>query len=705
MKVKLKDGKTLGLVSAPLGKGGEGNVHNVVQGQGAMSNLVAKLYKPEKCTSHQEQKIDFLINNAPNCESNGHTYLIWPNNSISQKGEFAGFLMPKASGVELEKLCLSKLDETLGHEWQRFAHGSTEAIRLRLSLCRNLSHAVASVHHKGCYVLVDMKPVNIFVNDKAMISIIDLDSVQVTERGHLLFANKAFTPEYTPPESVNQDKIRKSSWDDFTLAVIFYRLLTGIHPFSGSYNIPNLTEVSAAINAGLYPHGPKSSSFRVVPPLHQRLNQYPDSVAKLFYKCFVDGIHNPDQRPSAEEWFVTLNDILNAPPAIRSFDSSTDTVTDLSPIRLRWEIDNAVSIHILGVGDVTSLAEKEVTVKQNTTFILQAISFSGKKVEKSIVVRVDKRPPEIKFFKASNLVIAVGDSVDFRWELARAATITLTPGTGNLSAIGAVTQKPSTSTRYKLTAVSCFGVESSQHVDVTVYPIPEIQEFTLSHHKVKPRQSVTISWRCMHYQRIELLEGTSMIDVTGANNHKVNPTSNTEYTLKVTGHAGLRDKVATVKVEVLHDVKIHALSASRIATIQTVPTELRWQVKNAKKLVLEPGGLDVSGTSGIEVFPSTSTTYELIASHELHETRRSIRIDVKPLPRIENLRIPQPPNLQLKPPCKVWPLLPELLSGVAETAETDKILRSQVLPGESPLTGSISRLLYQFRKIMNKTSK
>ena len=215
MNITVKDGRPVRLSVKPIGRGGEGVVHSVQQGAGSGSR-VAKLYKPEKRTDKLEEKIDFLIKYPPaTTDSSGRAYLIWPTATLYEDGDFAGLVMPRAEGVELETLCLGKLDSSLGATWQRFAHGTAEARRFRLSICRNLCHAVAALQRKKCYVLGDMKPVNVFVNEQGMVSIIDLDSVQVTERGHLLYSGKLCTPEYTPPEVLRQNKIRQLSWDIF----------------------------------------------------------------------------------------------------------------------------------------------------------------------------------------------------------------------------------------------------------------------------------------------------------------------------------------------------------------------------------------------------------------------------------------------------------------------------------------------------------
>jgi serine/threonine protein kinase len=702
MKVTLKNGSTLNLVSDPLGKGGEGNVYQVEKGQGLRSSFVAKIYRAEKRTQEQEKKINFLIAHPPVCESNGHTYLIWPKEAVYENGEFAGFLMAKASGIELEKLCLPVLDKNLGPEWQRFRHDSKDALKLRLSICRNLSNAVAAVQHKLCYVLVDMKPVNIFVDARAMVSMIDLDSVQVSERGHLLYSNNVFTAEYTPAEISGNELIKKQSLDNFTLGVIIYRLLTGIHPFTGSYKDIKLNQVADGIKAGLYAHGPKRTSFKVIPQLHKRLHLYPAAVNKLFSRCFDDGFTDPEKRPTATEWFVTLNELLTAPPVISSFDSSHTFVTDLTPVRLKWNVQNAVSAFIQGVGDVTGLTEIDLQVRQDTTFVLRAVSDSGKQTEQSVSVRVDKTPPEISVFEISRAVISAGDSVTLKWKVQRGETILANAAKGKVLPTDSITVKPASSTRYSLKAISCFGIESSRYIDVTVHPLPAIHEFNTSHSRVKPGKPVKLSWRSANCSQIVLSDGNTNEDVTGKSYIQIKPAVSTTFKLKITGLDGVQVRESSVDIEVLSDIRIRQLTASRYVTVQTVPTVLRWDVMHAKKLRLEPGGLDVTGTSALEVCPKQSVTYELIASHELHEVKKAVRIEVTPLPRIQNLQIPAPPILELRPPGKVWPLLPEFLSDITDPVEVSKVLNSQVLPGRSPYTGPVSRMLYHIRKLVRK---
>ncbi|WP_374758338.1 hypothetical protein [Thermonema sp.] len=69
----------------------------------------------------------------------------------------------------------------------------------RLRTAFNICAAVHALHQKG-YVIGDLKPVNIFVLPNGLISIADLDSIQIhTKEGH--FPSMAVTPEYAPPEA------------------------------------------------------------------------------------------------------------------------------------------------------------------------------------------------------------------------------------------------------------------------------------------------------------------------------------------------------------------------------------------------------------------------------------------------------------------------------------------------------------------------
>ncbi|WP_048921396.1 protein kinase domain-containing protein [Rufibacter radiotolerans] len=303
-------------------------------------------------------------------------------------------------------------------------------------------------------------------------------------------------------------------------------------------------------------------------------------------------------------------------------------------------------------------------------------------------------PPKINEFLADKEVILQGGEVVLAWETENTLEVRISNVQASFTSSGHYLLKPKSSEEYCLKAVGFFESQE-QKIKIKVFPTPEIRDFSSSFSKIKPGKVTTLRWSCSNCERIELYDGTYSYDVTNKTSLDVNPTITQLYKLRVTGYASLQVKEAVLNVQVLPDTKIDEFTASKLITIQTVPTILRWKVRNGAQLILNPGEIDITGTSNLEVCPSTSSTYELIVRHELHESRRTLRIDVTPLPRIENLRLPHAPQLKLNPPNKVWPLLPELLSGEIPVNEQDEIFVNQVLPGRFPYSGSISRFLTQ----------
>ena len=690
MNAQLQSGVSLPLSSKPLGEGGEGSVYAITGG--SYRDSVAKLFKPEKLTTSLERKIHLLLASPPQTtDNNGHAYLVWPTALINQNGRFAGYLMPRTSGQALEKICLYKLDRTLGAEWQRFAHGTPSAQKLRLSICRNLSAAIAGLHDKGCYVLVDAKPANVYVTDDGRVSIIDLDSVQVSELDRLLYPAKVCTPDYTPPEATPVTMKREQSWDNFSLAVMLYRILCGVHPFDGiSARNPDITDVMGSIAAGLYAHTRlRQAAIKGKRPNHDNLLKYPPVMVDLFSLCFDEGHSAPSKRPSARDWCQTIDRLLNDPPHIIDFSADRLTVSDLLPVKFRWQVENAQILRFSGTGDVLGTSYAAIQVKRDTAFTLEATSFSGKTVRQTLQVVTDQRPPEVLSFTATHTEISAGDALVLSWQVARSEKITLSPGPGVVSASASITVRPTMTTTFVLRAESVFGVATQHPITVRVQPAPTLSKFAARNSKIKRGQETVLSWHSEHCTKLTLIIGGVRHDVTRLNEFLVRPEASTTFQLLAEGYGGLKRLSEETTIQVFEDVLLEAFTADRPFTIQSVPTVLRWQVSHAQQLTLEPGRIDVTGRTDYEVTPNSSTSYELIARNELTEARGTFRIEVQPLPRLDHLALPKMPSLNLGTP----PSLPGL-ANLAPSLLADS--NARVAPGG--LMGSVVMRLQRIIK-------
>lgn len=305
-----RDNVELLIDTEPFASGGEGNLYKIHK-PAKYAKFVVKLYHQGKRTQARQQKVEYMITNPPiDYTEQNHYPIIWPKGLIFERSGFAGFLMPFAQGEKLEILCMPRLHRNLKNQWGRFDFSQPDAMQRRLGLCFNIATAVYQVHATDHYVLVDLKTDNIIIQNNGFVSIVDMDSVEIIDGDKVLFPATVTTPEYTPPEYYTKNvqpgkQPIYESWDLFSLSIIFYKLLFGIHPFAASCNPPydKMVSLHEKIEAGLFVHSAsKSAHFKVVPPPHRKFTAVNPAIQSLFIRTFEDGHENPENRPDADEW-------------------------------------------------------------------------------------------------------------------------------------------------------------------------------------------------------------------------------------------------------------------------------------------------------------------------------------------------------------------------------------------------------------------
>lgn len=382
----LQNGATLSVAENPLGEGGEGTVYEILS-PANYRNSVAKILYPDKRTTERRYKVRYMVDNPPTNiqDGNGHNFLIWPQQILLENNDFVGFIMPKAEGEDLEELRRVKLKPELGSEWQKFSRDNSDSMLLRLILCSNIAKAINALHATGHYVIGDLKPDNIRVKSNGLVSILDLDSCQISDGGQIRFQSKMNTPMYNPPETIIKHK--ELSWDYFIIGIIFYEILCGIHPFTGTTKTPyeNLNTPEQKIQAGLFPFGSKSNYFEVIGNAHYSFKNLPDRVQKLFLRCFDQGITNPAIRPNTTDW---LNN-LTAKPKIVYFKTDRETIISGVEVTLSWMVDGADEIIINeGIG----------LVKETDSITVKPISERNFKIIASNMFGSDERQIHISTF-------------------------------------------------------------------------------------------------------------------------------------------------------------------------------------------------------------------------------------------------------------------------------------------------------------------
>lgn len=298
----------------PIAGGGEGNLYAIAAPTN-YQHLVAKIYHPKRRTALRHQKILYLHQHPPKkFAKNNPITLVWPQELLfDENKEFIGFLMPRVAGEKLELLTLPNIPKKHATVWNDFDFSVDSKLKKRLDLCFKIASSIQYIHNTERYILIDMKPDNIMISPDGKVALVDLDSVEVVEDGATLYDAPVATPEYTPPDSYLKnnavDPTQEDPWDRFGIAVIFYKLLLGIHPYAASGKAPydQYTSLYQKIEHGLFVHNPAMrSKLLAIPERHERYLKLPPAIQELFERCFIKGHHDPFARPSAEEWVRAL---------------------------------------------------------------------------------------------------------------------------------------------------------------------------------------------------------------------------------------------------------------------------------------------------------------------------------------------------------------------------------------------------------------
>ncbi len=164
------------------------------------------------------------------------------------------------------------------------------------------------------------------------------------------------------------------------------------------------------------------------------------------------------------------------PPAIVSFKAEPAQVTKGEPVMLSWQVQNATKLVLSPVGELDPLLNSVRDVPAvTTTYTLVAINTAGKKVEKSLTVKVrDPNALEVLEFRAEPSVITAGGNVVLRWRVQAASRVTIDNGVGEVEPQGETTVSPTQDTTYTLTATNDAGQVVTKSVKVTVTSTPPV---------------------------------------------------------------------------------------------------------------------------------------------------------------------------------------------------------------------------------------
>jgi len=162
-----------------------------------------------------------------------------------------------------------------------------------------------------------------------------------------------------------------------------------------------------------------------------------------------------------------------APAPTILFTVSPDVVSKGQSVTLTWQVSNAHSVEIEGIGEVDVSGSKKVKPTANTTYTLTATGEGGTRTS-SADVEIAAGPVPSILFSANPESIQAGHSVTLKWEVTNATEVNIDNGVGKVQTKGSKQVKPTMNTTYTLTATGEGGTRT-ESVDIEVAEPPKIE--------------------------------------------------------------------------------------------------------------------------------------------------------------------------------------------------------------------------------------
>ncbi|MDZ7818958.1 MAG: hypothetical protein U5K55_10190 [Aliarcobacter sp.] len=358
MNYKNLKNQTIVLSKNKLAKGGEGDIYKIEQPSN-LNNMVVKIFRKnpseelekfDEKLKKKEEKILYIIKYLiPKLSKSKYfKYMIFPIDLLyDENNRCVGYIMPLVKDM----IPLTNIENNFFKDpaFQIYNSKKTKdkeiAFLNRLIISFNMVKIIQEIHSMKDIVLIDLKPDNMMASAKGEVCLIDLDSVQISNQKDFLSA-EVLTPEYTLPESKNinyKKQALEHSWDRFIVAMMLYKLLVGINPFSAVYK--DITTQEDMLLKGIFVHGKYSKDINL--PLKHTQNKFfnlDKDLQDLFMKCFDEGTLDRSKRPSFHEFETILERYIKDEKMNLLIP---DIKFELKNQLLSWDVKDALEITLI----------------------------------------------------------------------------------------------------------------------------------------------------------------------------------------------------------------------------------------------------------------------------------------------------------------------------------------------------------------------
>jgi hypothetical protein len=206
--------------------------------------------------------------------------------------------------------------------------------------------------------------------------------------------------------------------------------------------------------------------------------------------------------------------------------------------------------------------------------------------------------------------------------------------------------------KFSLVVTGPTGATATQELggELLVYPQPSIGQINCRPgNAVLFPQPATITASADFCEKILLSDGHTIRIVEPDAPVEVRPTSDTQYVLTPVGKLGFRGQPRAATIQVLYPVEVEA-AASRKVTLPNMPVTITWRAKNHTRVLLDPGGIDVTNLASYDIRPERMTAVKVWAVNQLDWKAAEVFVDVLSYPKFDGRLFGGLPRPELRLP-------------------------------------------------------
>jgi hypothetical protein len=256
------------------------------------------------------------------------------------------------------------------------------------------------------------------------------------------------------------------------------------------------------------------------------------------------------------------------PVNVKAFRAEPASVSRGGTVKLSWEVADAESVELEGLGKQNPNGATNVVPNETTTYTLIARPKRGEEIRRKLEVSVvSPASARITRFEVSPDKVKVGEPAILRWDVENGKDVTLDGVT--VAASGSQQLMPSETKTYTLEAAGPDGARKQMQALVSVEArqgsdrstdrstekstgiVPatglRIESFEAQPSSIQAGQSVTLHWRVTGASRVSIAPDPGAVALQGE--LKLSPRDNARYVLTAVDSGG-RSTTATAMVSV-----------------------------------------------------------------------------------------------------------------------------------------------------------